>query len=105
MAHIFRDVLAGCAFLCATAAAGETLPVKGVYPAGNDAAAALGTIAVEPFGGVDGQQLAIGVADQLRNITIDGEPYFRIVPGGGSADADAVLQGTAGAEASRRESG
>lgn len=98
-------VLAGGALLCATAAGAETLPVSGVYPAGSDAAAALGTIAVEPFGGVDGQQLAIAVADRLRNVAIDGEPYFRIVPAGGTARVDAVLQGTAGAEASRRDSG
>ena len=105
MAHKFRDMLAGCVLLCAAAAGAETLPVSGVYPAGNDAAAALGTITIEPFGGVDGQQLAIAVADRLRAATIDGRPYFRVVPAGGSAGADAVLQGTAGAEASRRESG
>jgi hypothetical protein len=105
MARHFRAILAGWALLGATAAVAETLPVSGVYPAGNDAAAALGTIAVERFGGVDGQQLSIAVADRLREVAIDGEPYFRIVPSRSSSEVDAVLQGTAGAEASRRDSG
>ena len=105
MARRFMRFLAGCALLGATAAAAETLPVSGVYPAANDAAAALGTIAVERFGGVDGQQLSIAVADRLRAVTIDGEPYFRIVPARSADEVDAVLQGTAGAEASRRDSG
>jgi hypothetical protein len=91
--------------LCAAPAAAETLPVSGVYPAGNDTAASLSTIAIEPFGGADGQQLAIAVGDKLRAATIDGEPYFRIVPGGSGARYDAVLQGTASAEADRRDSG
>jgi hypothetical protein len=101
----FGGLAAGCAALWATAASAETLPVGGVYPAGNDSAAALGTIAVEPFGGVDGQQLAIAVADRLRSVTIGGEPHLRIIPRGNPAEADGVLQGAAGAEASRRESG
>src|SRR5688572_7779243 len=105
MARRFKRFLAGFALLCASAATAETLPVSGVYPAGNDAAAALGTIAVERFGGVDGQQLSIAVADKLRAVAIDGEPYFRIVPSRISAETDAVLQGTAGGEASRRDSG
>jgi len=105
MARRFKRFLAGFALLCASAATAETLPVSGVYPAGNDAAAALGTIAVERFGGVDGQQLSIAVADKLRAVAIDGEPYFRIVPSRSSAETDAVLQGTAGGEASRRDSG
>ncbi|HEY6817115.1 MAG TPA: hypothetical protein VI168_16375 [Croceibacterium sp.] len=105
MALQFKRILAACALLCAAAGAAETLPVRGVYPAGSDAAASLGTIAVEPFGGVEGQQLGIAVADRLRAVTIDGAPYFRIVPSRAADEIDAVLQGTAGAEASRRESG
>lgn len=101
----YRALAAGCAVLWATAGWGETLPVTGVYPAGNDSAAALGTIAVEPFGGDDGQQLALAVADRLRSVTIGGAPHLRVVPGGILADADGVLQGSAGAEARRRESG
>jgi hypothetical protein len=97
-----KGLAAGCAAWWAAAGAAETLPVTGVYPAGNDAAAALESIAVERFGGVDGQQLAIAIADRLRAVTIGGEPYFRVVPAG---NADASLQGTARAEASRRDSG
>jgi len=105
MGRKLRGFVAGCLALGATAGVAETLPVSGVYPAGNDAAASLGSIAVEPFGGVDGQQFAITLADKLRGVTIDGEPYLRIVPASASGEVDAVLQGTAGAEASRRDSG
>jgi hypothetical protein len=102
MGYRLKAIVACCAALwCATAAA-ETLPVSGVYPAGNDAAAALGSIAVERFGGDDGQQVGIAAADRLRAATIDGEPYFRVVPEGSRADA--VLQGTAAAETRRRDS-
>jgi hypothetical protein len=100
-----KGLVAGCAACWAASAAAETLPVTGVYPAGSDAAAALGSIAVEPFGGVEGQQLAIAIADRLRAVTIGGEAYFRVVPAGTARNADALLQGTARAEASRRDSG
>jgi len=100
----FKRVLVACAALCAAPVHAETLPVSGVYPAGNDAAASLNVIAVERFGGTDGQQLGIAIADKLRAVTIGGEPYFRVVPGT-SRDADAVLQGTANAEVSRNDSG
>ncbi len=105
MTREFKGILAAFATLSALPAAAETLPVGGVYPAGNDTAAALATIAVEPFGGVDGQQLGIAVADRLRSVTIGGERYFAIVPSGSRAEVEAVLQGTAGAEAGRRDSG
>jgi len=105
MARRFKGLIAGGLALCAVPASAETLPASGVYPAGNDAAAALGTIAIEPFGGVDGQQLGIAVADRLRSVTIRGEPYFLVIPVTARPQADAVLQGTAGAETSRRESG
>ena len=102
MAYRFKAIVAGCAALWSAGVAAETLPVSGVYPAGSDAAASLGTIAVERFGGEDGQQLGLAAADRLREVTIDGEPYFRIVPEG--SPADAVLQGTAAAESRRRDS-
>ncbi|HYD25698.1 MAG TPA: hypothetical protein VEB68_12975 [Croceibacterium sp.] len=98
-------MFAAGAALCASAVTAETLPVNGLEPAGKDAAAALGVIALEPFGGSDGQQLAIAVADRLRAVTIDGEPYFRILPTVSPAEADAVLDGTAAAEVGRRDSG
>jgi hypothetical protein len=102
MGYRLRTFVACCAALWGAAAAAETLPVSGVYPAGNDAAAALRSIAVERFGGEEGQQVGIAAADRLRAVTIDDEPYFRVVPEGSRADA--VLQGTAAAESSRRDS-
>ncbi len=102
MGFRFNGFMACCVMLWGTVATAETLPVSGVYPAGNDAAAALGSIAVERFGGEDGQQVGIAAADRLRAVRIDGEPYFRVVPEG--TRADAVLQGHAVAESSRRDS-
>lgn len=92
-------------FFAVQAANAETLPVRGVYPAMNDEAAALGTIAVEAFGGVDGQAIGIAAGDMLRAVRVEGEPWFRIVPASARMDADAVLQGTANAESWRRDSG
>lgn len=83
----------------------ETLPVRGVYPAMSDEAAALGSIAIESFGGVDGQAIGIAASDMLRAVRIEGEPWFRIVPASARADADAILQGTANSESFRRDSG
>jgi tetratricopeptide (TPR) repeat protein len=105
MTRNLKHLLVGGAVLCAAAGDAETLPVSGVYPAGNDAAAALNVIAVERFGGSDGQLLAIALADKLRAVTIAGKPYFRVVPSRSSEEVEAVLQGTAQAEATRRESG
>lgn len=102
MGNRIKAIVAGCAAVWSAGAAAETLPVSGIYPAGNDAAAALASIAVERFGGDDGQQVGIAAADRLRAVTIDGEPYFRVVPEG--TRADAVLQGLAVAESSRRDS-
>lgn len=98
-----KPILVAWALLGAASAGAETLPVSGVYPAGNDAAAALRTIAIEPFGGADGQTVALLVGDRLREARIDGRPYFRIVPAGGGARAEAVLQGSAAAELTRRD--
>jgi hypothetical protein len=96
-------ILAACAAFGASAAGAETLPVNGIYPAGNDAAATVHTIVVERFGGADGEQLGIAIADALRAVRIDGEPYFRVLPARSDADFDAVLQGTATAELSRTD--
>lgn len=103
--NFLRKAAVVAAALCATAAQAETLPVSGVYPAANDAAAALQTLAIDSFGGTDGQQLAIAIADRLRDARIDGEPYFRVLPAAASADAEAVIEGTASAETGRRDSG
>jgi hypothetical protein len=99
-----RTNLAIAALLWACAAAApvraEVLQVEGVYPAANDAAAAMNTIVVEQFGGPDGPDLAIRVGDALGSVEIDGQRYFHILADGGRS-ADGVLRGTATAEITR----
>lgn len=73
----------------------ETLPIEGVYPAGNDQLAALSTLALGPFGGREGQSLAIELEQKLRNVRIRGAPYFSMVPFRGKGGADGTLSGTA----------
>ncbi len=89
-------------WLAALAAAGplhaESLDITGVYPAGKDAAAVLGSIAVENFGGVDGPALSIRIEDRLRAVQVQDRPWFAILPARGGAQADAILRGTAGAD-------
>jgi hypothetical protein len=51
MLHRVFGFVACCAASWPAVAVAETLPVSGVYPAGNDDAASLGSIAVERFGG------------------------------------------------------
>lgn len=78
-------------------ASAETLPVAGFYPAGNDDAAALQSIAIEDFSGDRGTALSFAVTDALQNAAVYGERYFDIFPLE-SANADAVLRGFANAE-------
>lgn len=96
--------LSAIAAAVANPALAETLPVRGVYPAGSDAAAAVQSIAIEPFGGVEGQALAIAIGDELRAVSIDGVPYFRIMPGARAPDSEATLQGALSVERLRRNS-
>jgi hypothetical protein len=103
MNRSYKFVFAAWAALGAVSAGAETLPVSGVYPAENDAAAALQTIVIEPFGGSDGQAVGILIGDRLREVQFGGRSYFRVVPGGAGGRAEAVLQGTATAEISRRD--
>lgn len=98
MCNVLKAIIAGGMCLSALPLHAETLSVNGIYPAGNDAAAELNTIAVEPFGGVDGPTLSLELEDRLRNVSIEGEPYFQILPSSLAASADnevdAVLRGT-----------
>lgn len=71
----------------------EVLPVSGIYPAGSDAAAGVQSISIGSFGGLEGEQLAFALEDALRSVTIRNEPYFRVLPDGGRAEA--VLRGYA----------
>lgn len=102
MGNRFRVLVASLAAACLAAApaGAEVLTVEGIYPAKSDSAAAMNVIAVESFGGSDGADLAIRIEDVLRDIALDGRPYFRIVPGM-TGDADGVLRGTATAEVTR----
>lgn len=81
------------------------MPVRGIYPAMRDEPAVLGAIAIESFGGIDGQAIGIATGDLLRGVRIEGERWFMIVPVSARADADAILQGTANSESWRRDSG
>ena len=101
--HGFLARLAACIglVLCLAAfpARAEVLVVSGIYPAGVDVAAEVGSISVDRFGGREGPALAMGVEDGLRDVYIQRKPWFAIVPV--STDADAVLRGTADSEVLR----
>ncbi|GAA4036279.1 tetratricopeptide repeat protein [Parerythrobacter jejuensis] len=83
--------IASLAFAAPVAA--ETMTVSGIYPAPNARAAVLDSIAIEQFGGEEGGSLSITVGDRLRGVSIDGTPYFRILPASVARDADAALRG------------
>lgn len=95
-------VAAAVLALVGVPAQAETLHVQGIYPADSDGAAALNSIAVDTFGGVDGPTASMAIADALRAVRIDGEDYFSVLPEGGGRNADAVLNGSAEAVVQRR---
>lgn len=68
----------GWALAMAPAAQAETLPVEGVYAAGEDAMAEVQLLAIDSFGGRAGERLALAIDDRLRAATIEGEPWFDI---------------------------
>ena len=84
--------------LVSAAAHAETLPVSGIYPAGNDEAAAVNSIAIENFGGDKGASLSFAITDALEDAIIQGEPYFELLPSN-DGDVDSVMRGSANAEA------
>jgi hypothetical protein len=90
------SVLCVCALAPFTAA--ETLPVAGVYPAANDAAASVTSIAIENFGGDEGASLSFAITDALDSAIIHGAPYFTLLPAN-DGDVDAILRGSANVEA------
>lgn len=53
----------------------------------------LRTIAVDDFSGEDGASLALLVADRLREVRIDGQPWLSVLAGRFGRDAEAVLGG------------
>ncbi|WP_209347370.1 hypothetical protein [Pontixanthobacter sp. CEM42] len=91
-----------CAGLSAGAANAETLPVAGIYPAGNDAAASVNSIAIENFGGDKGSSLSFAISDALEGAVLYGEPYFQIFASD-DGNADAILRGEANGEAVETE--
>jgi hypothetical protein len=84
-------VVAGLA--CATPAYAEQMRVDGYFPAGSDEAAMLRTLAVEDFSGEDGPRLSLRVADALREVRIDGQPWLSVLVGRFGRGGDAALQG------------
>lgn len=89
------SVMAAAGLFSAMPAGAEVLTVAGAYPAESDGAAELRSISVERFGGEDGPALALRIEDVLRGAELQGESWFRVLPGGG---AEAVMRGTAQAE-------
>jgi hypothetical protein len=88
-------VMIGAALALAAPAQAETLRISGIYPAGVDEAAALRSIAVEPFGGEDGQRLSFLIEDRLRQVNLHNQPWLAVLVPELGNDADAVLQGFA----------
>jgi len=92
-------IAAGVIALCvASPALSEKLHVSSIYPAHNDSAVALRSIAVEQFGGEFGPDLSIRVEDVLRAANLRGRPWFRVVPNASGNQVDAVMRGSADAE-------
>jgi hypothetical protein len=84
----------------------ETLPIEGVYPAGNDRLSALNSLAMGQFSGSDGQAMEIELEQNLRDVYVRGAPYFNMVPFRGKADADGTISGSSsGRTESRNELG
>lgn len=75
----------------------ETLSVDGLYPARVPAAAQVESLVVERFGGRDGRELSFALEGMLAELSLYGQPYFRVVAERSSAPADAVLSGIANA--------
>jgi hypothetical protein len=83
-------------FACHPAAA-ETLTVDGLYPARSRAAAQVESLVVERFGGREGRELSFALEGMLAELSVYGQPYFRVVAERSTAPADAVLSGIANA--------
>lgn len=93
-----RRVWGVCAVFMAAIAAtvpasAEQVRIEGYYPAANDEAAALRSIAVADFGGEDGPHLALAISDALREVEIDRRPWFTVLAGRRGRDADGELGG------------
>ena len=56
----------------------ETLPVAGLYAAGEDAPSGIRLMAIERFGERAGERLALAIDQQLRGAIVEGAPYFDV---------------------------
>lgn len=75
----------------------ETLAVDGLYPARVPGAAQVESLVVERFGGREGRELSFALEGMLAELSLYGQPYFRIVAERSSAPAEAILSGIANA--------
>ena len=78
-----------------TASHAEILTIDGLTPAGSPDFATVGTIAIDQFGGSDGQELAFELEDVLSGVSVFDQAYFDVIGGRSSVDPDATLTGTA----------
>ncbi len=96
-ARVLAVAMALASGFSAVPASAETLTVEGLYPARSPAAAGVGSLVVERFGGRDGRELSFALEGMLAELAIYGQPYFRVVAERSSAPADAILSGIANA--------
>lgn len=93
---IARAGSVGLSALCLAATAqAETLRIEGLYPARAPDIASIKSISIDRFGGSDGTALAFEIEDKLRDLEIDGAPYFKIMAGRSAIEPEAMLSGTA----------
>lgn len=83
--------------LATAPASAETLTVEGLYPARTRAAAEVASLVVERFGGREGRELSFALEGMLAELSVDGQPYFRVVAERSTAPADAIMSGIANA--------
>jgi hypothetical protein len=91
-----------CLALWSTSLQAETLPIEGVYPAGNDQLAALNSLAIGPISREDGQSFGIALTQKLTEVRLRGAPYFTMVPFRTKAGADGTITGTATSNSTSR---
>lgn len=97
-----RAIVLTCAALAGALAAvparAEVLQVFGLIPARNDRLAELRAIVVDSFGGSEGAALTIRIEDMLREQSVDGSKFFRVLPAATASGGDALMRGTADAD-------
>ena len=98
----FGGTLVLSALVLASPLRAETLPIEGVYPAGNDRLAALNSLAMGGFRGGEGESLAFELEQRLRDVRVRSSAYFNIVPSQGNVGADGTLSGSASSRTEER---